>query len=81
MASLDRGGNLEKDILERTHILKEILVKVDTYAKEYNLIDYSALKDEVLRPVLKEHFDPEAQIRGFLRTFRHTVAYTTVRLF
>jgi hypothetical protein len=61
--------------LERTHILKQILDHIDDYRKDFNLIDYSALKDEVLKPIIEETFNPETQIRGFLRAFQHTVAY------
>ncbi|KAJ4303386.1 hypothetical protein N0V90_002279 [Kalmusia sp. IMI 367209] len=68
------GPLLRREHLERTHILKEILNHVDDYA-EYDKIDYGTLKDEVLKPVLAETFDPETQIRGFIRTFRHTLAY------
>jgi hypothetical protein len=68
-------NSLTSDVLERTHILEEILERVDEYAGIFDKVDYSALKDEVLKPVLAEDFDPETQIRGFLRTFRHTLAY------
>jgi hypothetical protein len=74
MGSLSQTS-LRKELLERTHILKEILGNVDDYAKDFDLIDYPALKEEVLKPVLAETFDPETQIRGFLKTFRHTLVY------
>lgn len=74
MGSIEQS-TLSGDILERTHILHEILDHVDEYSREFNKVDYSALKDEVLKPVIAEHFDPETQIRGFLKTFRHTLAY------
>jgi hypothetical protein len=67
--------SLRAEILERTHILKDILDHVDDFAEEFNKVDYSALKDDILKPVLAETFDPETQIRGFLRTFKHTSAY------
>lgn len=69
------GPLLHREHLERTSILKEILDHVDEYASEYNKIDYAPLKDEVLKPVLADDFEPETQIRGFLRTFQHTLAY------
>lgn len=71
---------LRAKILERTHILKEILNHVDDYSTTFDKIDYSALKDDVLKPVIAETFSPEAQIRGFLCTFRYTSAYKTVRM-
>ena len=67
--------SLHSHTLERTHILKEILNHVDEYSEKYDKVDYAALKDEVLKPVLAEEFDPETQIRGFLKTFRHTLVY------
>lgn len=67
--------SVHTDTLERTHILKEILEHVEEYAKEFNKVDYSALKDQILKPVLAETFDPETQIRGFLNTFKHTSVY------
>ena len=67
--------SLRADLLERTHILQEILQHVDDYSDEFDKVDYAALKEEVLKPVLAEHFDPETQIRGFLKTFRHTLVY------
>jgi len=74
MGSIERHS-LRAEILERTHILEEILDQVDGFASEFDKVDYSALKNEVLKPVIAEHFDPETQIRGFLKTFRHTLVY------
>lgn len=74
MANFEKSS-LRPDILERTHILHEILDHVDEYASRFDKVDFSALKDEVLKPVLAETFDPETQIRGFLKTFRHTPVY------
>ncbi|SMR44975.1 unnamed protein product [Zymoseptoria tritici ST99CH_1A5] len=68
---------LASEHLERTHILQEILDHLDQYTKVFNLIDYTALKQDVLEPVLAETFDPETQIRGFLKTFRKTLAFGT----
>jgi hypothetical protein len=67
--------SLSSSVLERTHILEEILRHVDQYSQTFDKVDYEVLKEEVLKPVLAESFDPEIQIRGFLKTFRHTVAY------
>ncbi|KAF2711582.1 hypothetical protein K504DRAFT_532151 [Pleomassaria siparia CBS 279.74] len=66
---------LNGHVLERTHILEEILNHVSEYSQIYDKIDYDSLKEEVLKPVLAEAFDPQIQIRGFLKTFRYTVAY------
>jgi len=68
-------SSLRSELLERTHILKEILSHVEEYSNEFDKIDYPSLKNEVLKPVLAEVFDPETQIRGFLKTFRHTLVY------
>lgn len=72
---------LRRDHLERTFILKEILDHIDEYATENTGVDCLPLKDEVLKPVLADDFDPETQIRGFLRTFQHTSAYKLVSYF
>lgn len=69
------SSSVHPDTLERTHILKEILEHVEEYAKKFDKVDYSALRDQILKPVLEETFDPEIQIRGFLNTFKHTSAY------
>ncbi|KAL5443391.1 hypothetical protein PMIN06_008706 [Paraphaeosphaeria minitans] len=69
------GPLLRREHLERTSILKEILDHVSEYATKYDKIDYLPLEKEVLKPVLADKFDPETQIRGFLRTFQHTIAY------
>ncbi|KAH7118729.1 hypothetical protein B0J11DRAFT_591121 [Dendryphion nanum] len=75
MGSIAQPPSLRAEILERTHILKDILAHIDRYSSEYDKIDYSALKEDVLKPVLADDFDPETQIRGFLKTFRHTLSY------
>lgn len=74
MSSISQSS-LPRDLLERSHILKEILQHVDEYSKQFDRIDYPALKEEVLKPVLAEAFNPETQIRGFLKTFRNTLVY------
>lgn len=68
-------ASLHNEVLERTHILQEILDNVDDYASKFGEVDYTALKNEVLKPVIAETFNPETQIRGFLKTFRHTPVY------
>ncbi|KAJ9668811.1 hypothetical protein H2201_001057 [Coniosporium apollinis] len=69
------GNAPTRENLERTHILHDILDNVDRYSDEYDKVDYDALKRDVLKPVLHDDFDPEVQIRGFLRAFRHTPAF------
>ena len=61
--------------LERNHILQDILDHVLDFSTKFNLIDYSALKEDVLKPVLADKFDPEIQIRGFLKAIQHTDAF------
>lgn len=61
--------------LERDHILKEILDQIGDYAERFNTIDYDSFKDDVLKPILAENFNPETQIRGYLKAFQHTTAY------
>lgn len=68
-------SSLDGSILERTHILEEILDHVDEYCGKFDKVDYDSLKEEVLKPIIAETFNPETQIRGFLKTFRHTLAY------
>jgi len=61
--------------LERTSILQEIFEHIEDFKDEFGLVDYNALKQEVLAPVLNDAFDPEVQIRGFLKAFRKTPAF------
>ena len=68
-------SSLRSESLERTNILTNILSEVDFYSDKFDLIDFTALKTEVLEPLLADTFDPETQIRGFLKTLRHTLAY------
>ncbi|KAF2478349.1 uncharacterized protein BDR25DRAFT_330802 [Lindgomyces ingoldianus] len=68
---------LSGNVLERDHILQEILEHVEEYSGEYDKVDYSALKNDVLKPVIAEEFNPETQIRGFLKAFQHTLVYKT----
>ncbi|GME42994.1 putative FAD-binding type 2 protein [Neofusicoccum parvum] len=62
-------------VLQRDHILHDILDHIDEYVAKDASVDTAPLKDEVVRPVLRNDFDPEVQIRGFLRTLRHTRAF------
>lgn len=63
--------------LERTHILKDILDNIDKFAKKHPLIHFDVLKNEVLKPVLNENFDPEVQLRGFLKAFKDTNTFNS----
>jgi hypothetical protein len=64
-------------LLERNNILQQILEHVSDFQDQFPTVDYEALKRDVLLPVLQARFDPEVQIRGFLRTFEHTPAFQT----
>ncbi|PHH78469.1 hypothetical protein CDD80_6812 [Ophiocordyceps camponoti-rufipedis] len=61
--------------LERNTILEQILDHIQDFADRFDTIDYDALRNEVLRPVITSQFDPEVQIRGFLKTFHRTIAF------
>lgn len=63
---------LPPERLERTNILQQILEHIEDFKDQFPKVDYAALKRDVLEPVIKEQFDPEVQIRGFLRTFQNT---------
>jgi hypothetical protein len=63
---------LPPEHLERTNILQQILEHIEDFKEQFPKVDYAALKRDVLEPVVKEQFDPEVQIRGFLRTFQDT---------
>ncbi|KAF7586503.1 hypothetical protein BBP40_008785 [Aspergillus hancockii] len=63
--------------LERNHILQGMVDNIGRFAKTYSKIDYDALKNEVLIPVLEKIFDPEIQLRGFLRAFHRTSEFKT----
>ncbi|KAL9108479.1 MAG: hypothetical protein Q9227_006694 [Pyrenula ochraceoflavens] len=67
-------SNLSEDTkhLERNHLLQAILDHIESFADKFNLIDYDSLRQDVLKPVLADAFDPEIQIRGFLKAIRHT---------
>ncbi|KAK7046330.1 putative FAD-binding type 2 protein [Favolaschia claudopus] len=61
--------------LERDSILTDILAHIDTYAHHDPAIDCEVLKEHVLQPVLANTFDPEVQLRGFLRALRRTSSF------
>ena len=61
--------------LERNNILQDIIDNIEQFREKFHLVDYRTLKDDVLKPVLAGDFDPEVQIRGFLRTFRRTEVF------
>ncbi|PFH57345.1 hypothetical protein XA68_15201 [Ophiocordyceps unilateralis] len=62
-------------LLERDAILEQILDHIGDFAERFDTIDYDALRNDVLLPVIRGHFDPEVQIRGFMKTFRNTIAF------
>jgi hypothetical protein len=47
----------------------------DRFARNYSEVDYGTLKKEVLIPVIEKEFNPEVQLRGFLRAFRNTSGF------
>ncbi|TKA59685.1 hypothetical protein B0A49_11986, partial [Cryomyces minteri] len=61
--------------LFRDGILRDILENVERYSQSFDKVNYKDLKEYVLRPVLEERFDPEVQIRGFVRALRPTPWY------
>lgn len=58
--------------LSRDYILREILDYIDDFHHDYPKVDIPVLKHSILEKVINHEFDPEVQIRGFLRAFRHT---------
>ncbi|KAJ6566778.1 hypothetical protein B0H19DRAFT_713862 [Mycena capillaripes] len=72
------GPQATPPILQRDHILQDILTHIDELKKrEPRLkdVDTKPLKEEVLTPVLRNEFDTEVQIRGFLRALQYTPAF------
>ncbi|KAJ7847979.1 hypothetical protein B0H13DRAFT_2285449 [Mycena leptocephala] len=68
----------EQVILQRDYILQDILANIDKLQRnEPRLkdIDTKPLKEEVIAPVLRNEFDTEVQIRGFLRALQYTPAF------
>ncbi|TKA64912.1 hypothetical protein B0A49_09681 [Cryomyces minteri] len=61
--------------LYRDGILRDILENVERYSQNFDKVNYKDLKEYVLKPVLEERFDPEVQIRGFVRALRPTPWY------
>lgn len=80
-SSLPEDGKAQEHtslILQRDHILRDILEHIDgliNHTHRLHDVDTKPLKDEVIRPVLDGKFDPEVQIRGFLRALRRTTAF------
>jgi len=62
-------------LLERNNILQQILDHITDFQDQFTTVNYDALKKDVLLPVIQGHFDPEVQIRGFLKTFEDTPAF------
>ncbi|KAJ7203893.1 hypothetical protein GGX14DRAFT_648169 [Mycena pura] len=72
------GEHAPPPILQRDHILQEILTHIDVLQKrEPRLkdIDTKPLKEEVLAPLLRNELDTEVQIRGFLRMLQYTAGF------
>jgi hypothetical protein len=68
----------EQVILQRDYILQDILANIDKLQRNEPClkdIDTKPLKEEVIAPVLRNEFDMEVQIRGFLRALQYTPAF------
>lgn len=72
----------EADALQRNAILKSMVENISSYEKDFPKVKVDVLKNEVLEKVLDApktdndvDFDPEVQLRGFLRTFEDLPAY------
>lgn len=66
--------------LARDAILQSMLDHVAEYGKKYPLVKIDILKDLVIKEVIdapknKSRFDPNVQLRGFLKTFEDTPAF------
>ena len=68
--------------LQRNAILESMLANISSYEKKFPKVKVDVLKDDVLEKVLiapkpenEEKFDPEVQLRGFLRAFEDLPAY------
>jgi hypothetical protein len=64
--------SLSGRVLEQTHIVEVILYHIDGLVPTFDTVNYDALKEGVLMPVVVESFNPKIQIHGFLKMFRHT---------
>ena len=72
----------EADALQRNAILESMLNNISSYEKDFPKVKVDVLKDQVLEKVLDApkpdndvNFNPEVQLRGFLRTFEDLPAY------
>lgn len=63
---------LPREELSRDYILREILERIDDFHHDFPNVDTGVLKKSVLEKVIDREFDPNVQIRGFLRAFRRT---------
>ena len=61
-------------VLEQTHIVKVVLHHIDEFSSTFGTVNYNALKEEMLKPLLVDSLKPEIQIRGFLKTSHHILA-------
>ncbi|KAJ7467680.1 hypothetical protein FB451DRAFT_395584 [Mycena latifolia] len=72
------SGQQAPPILQRDYILQDILDNIDELQRReprLKEVDTKPLKEEVLAPVLRNEFDTEVQIRGFLRAMQYTPAF------
>jgi hypothetical protein len=53
----------------------EILDHCDQLNSQFSHVDYKALKNDILKPVISKNVDPEVQVRGFLKMLRNTTHY------
>ncbi|KAF2460144.1 hypothetical protein BDY21DRAFT_185583 [Lineolata rhizophorae] len=74
-SSSDESDGLELPRLHRDEILEDILEHVERFRSRFKDLNYAALEDDVLKPVLANTFDPEVQVRGFMKLLQPTSAY------
>ena len=75
----------DSNMLERDAILRSMLHNISDYHKREPSVKVDVLKESVLQRVIDApdpnkpdvKFDPEVQLRGFLRAFAETTAFST----
>lgn len=72
------------DNLQRDAILESMLEHISDYRRKDTSVKVETLKQSVLKPVLNApipdngvYFNQEKQLRGFLRAFENTLAYSS----
>lgn len=72
------------DNLQRDAILESMLRRISHYQQKDTSVKVETLKESVIKPVLKApipdndvEFNQEKQLRGFLRAFESTLAYSS----